>query len=327
MTFVDKPVLAEDKAVVAHVHHESVFCEIIIFEILDYPADALIDAEQSFAIPAVKCVEIHLAVIHVVHAVPAITLLLDPVRFALVVFFGVSHAFRIFEFDVFVFAEVPFGRFEHGVNGFMRKIQHERLVRVAVVLHPVQHIVGEQVRNVALAFYFFAVNVKSGIEIDALSSEADPLVETGPGFVAGAAHVPFAHKGGLPAGFLQILGEEACAFRHACVIIDNTVFVGILAGQDAGTAGRAQSRRNGGVFYISAFASHTVHVRSFEEFGFIEKAHEVVAVIVAKDKDDVARFSAGIGCRLCDSRFDSKRKSCRGQSQCLQKLSAIGCLE
>jgi len=147
----------------------------------------------------------------------------------------------------------------------------------------------------AFAFYLLAVDIKSGIKIDALPSEADPLIEAGPWFIAGAAHVPFAHESGLPAGLLQILLKEACSFRHAGVIVDDAMFMSVLACQDTGAAGRTKSRRNGGIFYVSAFASHTVHVRSFEEFGFIEKAHKIVAMIVAEDKDDVSGFFAGIG--------------------------------
>jgi len=190
VTFVDKPVLTEYKAIVAHVHYECVFGKIIIFEILDDPADTLVNAEQGFTVPAVKCIEVHLAMIHMVYAVPTVALLFDPIRFALVVFFGISHALWILEFDFFVFTEVPLGRFEHGVNGFMRKVQHERLVRVTVVFDPVQRVVREQVGDMALAFYFLAVDVKNRIEIDTLASKADPLIETGPGFVAGNVCLP-----------------------------------------------------------------------------------------------------------------------------------------
>jgi len=238
MPFVDKPVFAKNEAVVTHVHNEGLFGEIVAFEVLNNAADALIDTEQSFAITTVKSVEVHLAVVHVVHAVPTIALLFDPAGFAFVVFFSVSHALGIFEFDIIVFAMVSFGRFEHGVNGFMGEIEEERPVLVAVVLEPVESVIGEQVGDVALAFHAFAIDVEGGIEIDTLAFEADPFVETGTWFVAGVTHVPFAHEGGLPAGFLQVLGKKAGTCRDAAVIVNDTVSMGELAGEDTGAAGR-----------------------------------------------------------------------------------------
>jgi len=91
---------------------------------------------------------------------------------------------------------------------------------------------------VTLAFDAFAVDIEGGIEIDALSFEADPFVEAGTWFVAGVAHVPFAHEGGLPAGFLQVLRKEAGACRDAAVIVNDTVSMCELAGEDTCAAGR-----------------------------------------------------------------------------------------
>ncbi len=89
----------------------------------------------------------------------------------------------------------------------------------------------------ALAFYLFAIDVEGRIGIDALTFKADPFVKAGTWFVAGMTHVPFAHEGGLPAGFLQILGKEAGTCRYSAIIVNNTVSMGKLACEDTGATG------------------------------------------------------------------------------------------
>ena len=92
------------------------------------------------------------------------------------------------------------------------------------------------------AFYLFAIDVEGRIEIDPLAFKAYPFVKAGTRFVAGVTHVPFTHKGGLEAGFLQILDKEAGTYRYSCIIVNDTVSMGKLAGEDTGATRRAKSR-------------------------------------------------------------------------------------
>ena len=175
MPLVDQAVLAEAEAVVAHVEDQRGFGLPHLLEAIQHPADAVVDAQQRLAVAPVERVEIHLAVVHVVHAVPTVALLLDPVRLAAVVLLGVGHARGVFEWCVLVLVEVPLGGLEHRVHRLVREVQEERLL--AVLLQPLHGVVGQLVRDVLRGLDLFAVDVEHAVVVFALAAEADPLVE------------------------------------------------------------------------------------------------------------------------------------------------------
>ena len=138
-----------------------------------------------------------------------------------------------------------------------------------------------------------AVDVESpvgaGAEIVSLAAEANPVVEARLGLVGFSAHVPFADEGGVVAGLLEILREEARALWCRHVVVDDFVPVHVLAGEDPRPAGRAERGGDEGVFEMDAAAGKGVDVRSFDK-GMPAEAEDVVAEIVDEDEDDVAGF-------------------------------------
>ena len=223
VALVDQAVLTEAEAVVAHVHHERRIGLSDLFEALHHAADTLVDAQQRLAIAFVEGIEVHVAVVHVVHAVPAIALLLDPGGLAPVVGLGIGHARGIVELDVLVSAQVPLGRLEHGVDRLVREVQEEGFV--AVLLEPLDGVVGQLVGDMLPGPHSLAVNVELAIVVLALAPEADPFVEPRSRRVGAMAHVPLAHERGLVAELLKVLREESQTRADIGLVVDDAMLV------------------------------------------------------------------------------------------------------
>ena len=71
-------------------------------------------------------------------------------------------------------------------------------------------------------------------------------------------------------------------------VVDDAVRMGILAGQEAGAAGRTERRGDEGVAESDAFAGDAIDVRCFGE-GMPGAAEFVPAEVVNQDEDDVGR--------------------------------------
>jgi hypothetical protein len=86
--------------------------------------------------------------------------------------------------------------------------------------------------------------------------------------------------------------EEDNVLANGRLVIYDAMFMRELPRQDRSPTGRAETRRDEGVTNVSAFARHAIHVWRFKKRGRIQKAHEVVAMIVAKDENDVPGIPA-----------------------------------
>ena len=179
------------------------------------------------------------------------------------------------------------------MHRFVRQIQEKRLRRVGPVLQPLQRLVGQHVGRVAGNRFPASVDIQHRIEVLALATETDPVVETRLRGISVVAHVPLADKGGRVAGLLQILGKEHCPLRHGPLVVDHAMMMHVLAGQDGRAAGRAQGRADKGVDQVCAFGRHAIQVRCFQELGIAgQEAQEVVAVVVAEHQHDIPRRGA-----------------------------------
>ena len=129
--------------------------------------------------------------------------------------------------------EVLVVRVPRAVRGLVVAHQEERLV-LGPVLEEVDRQIGDDVGHVALDLPAARGLEEGRVVIDALARQDRPAVEAG----RVAAQVPLADHARMVAGRLQVLGDgrlravEAVEHRHA-------VLVAVLAGQDAGPAGRA----------------------------------------------------------------------------------------
>lgn len=161
---------------------------------------------------------------------------------------------------------------------------------------PLDGLVGQDIRIVALEGLAPAVDVKLRIEVGALALEADPVVKAGTRFVVVVAHVPLADVGGAVAGFLEVLGEEDGSLGDGALVVDHPVVVHVLAGQDRGPAGGAEGRADEGVGEVSSFLGEPVEGRGFQPLrGIRVEAHEVVAMVVAENEDNVWWIGGGKG--------------------------------
>ena len=130
-------------------------------------------------------------------------------------------------------------------------------------------------------------------EIGALAAEANPPVETGLGLIAPSAHMPLAEEARSVTCLLQVFGEEAGSRRNWGVIVDNFVLMGVLAGEDRSTAGRAERRRDEGVLAVDSLARHRIHVWGHWELLGLHETHRVVAMVVRENEQDIAALAAG----------------------------------
>ena len=179
------------------------------------------------------------------------------------------------------------------VDRLVAEVEEEGVVGGAF-LEPLDGLVGQDVRVVALEGLAPAIDVELRIEVGALSLEADPVVEAGARFVVVVAHVPLAHVGGAVTGLLEVLREEDGSLGDGALVVDHAVVVHVLAGQDGGPAGGTEGRADEGVGKVSPFLGEPVEGRGLQPLGGIGvEAHEVVAMVVAENEDDVGRLGGG----------------------------------
>ena len=147
--------------------------------------------------------------------------------------------------------------------------------------------VGQQVGRIALVLGPHAVDVQRRVGVRTLAPKRHPVLEPRPRVVAGAAHVPFAHEGGLVSGGLQPDRERRQIRGHRGAVVEHLVGVRIETRQDRRTARRAERRGDECVLEQDALLGQAVEVRRLE----VRVAHTkpVEPLIVGEDEDDVAR--------------------------------------
>ena len=259
--FVDQAVFAEGEAVVAHIEDEGGIEFAALLEYGEDATDAFVDRAEGFGVALVILGAVEGRVVGVIDAVPAVALGLDP--HGPVGRVG-GEGRRGDELLVLEFALVAIGGDELGVNGFVRKIEE---IRLLLLFNELDGVVGEFVGDVAFLRHCFAVDVEAirAGEVGALAAEGDPPVEAGLGGIGFATHVPLAYEGGFVTGFLEVAGEEGGAFGDGGVVVDDLMFVGVFAGEDAGAGRGAEGGGDESVFEMGAVAGEGIEVGRFEE--------------------------------------------------------------
>lgn len=302
LPLVNKPVLAQHKAVVAHVDDQGVLGQPLLLQEVQHPGNALVDPHQGLAVlgdDLLQVLRVVIAVVvHMLDPVPAVALLAHPIGLAFVVGLDVLHRLGSRDVGPGVLPLVALGRGELGVHGLVGQVGEERLVLLAP-FDPVEGVVGQQVGDVAVHLPALPVDVQGGVLVDALAPEAHPAVKAGFGVVAGPADMPLAEKGGLVAGLLQLGGEKGRALPDWVGIVDGPVAERVLPGQDRGPGGGAQGGGHKGVGQVRPLAGHPVHARGLQERrGLRVEAHVVVAVVIAQNENHVLWL--GLNRRNCE---------------------------
>ena len=127
-----------------------------------------------------------------------------------------------------------------------------------------------------------------GGQVRSLAGEADPMVESGTGFVAETAHVPLAHQRGPVTGGLQEFREGSGTGPKRRIVVDDAVVVHVLPGQNGGPARRTQRCRDHRVLEENAAFRQRIQVGRIEHG--VEETQFVVTLIVHQDEDDVGRI-------------------------------------
>ena len=89
--------------------------------------------------------------------------------------------------------------------------------------------------------------------------------------------------------WVRLRDVRGVAQAHRTLIVDHSVAKGVQPGQDRSAARRAERGCDKRVLEMHAFAGHPVHPRRLDK-RMIHKAHRIIAMVVAQDKDDIARL-------------------------------------
>ena len=163
----------------------------------------------------------------------------------------------------------------------------EGSVLVALVVKPVDGFVGDDVGDVA-AFSHRVVRHgdEVGIVVVSLFRHDVPVVKTG----GKADEVPFSDDGSLIARFLEEFGHGLLrAVEDAVFVVGESVFVGVLAGEHAGSGGSGERVGDVGVDELDSVGSDAVKVGR-ADVGFVVAAHHLRGVVIGHDIDDVVAF-------------------------------------
>ena len=190
-----------------------------------------------------------------------------------------------------------------------------------VVAYEVDGVVGQYVGGVKfrIELYALAVDVQYRVVVGPLSAESLPMVESGLGHVVLIAHVPFAEEGGAVSVLLEVLRKKDQIVGLRRLIVHDGMGVRKQTGEDGGPARRGERCGHERIFQAGAFAGHAVERRGLQPRNGSREPHEVVAVVVAEDKDDVPRFFAVAGDRNRGGRFGCclrNGKDCEACGQC-----------
>ena len=318
---VDQTVLAELKAVVRREHEQGLFQQAPLFQCLDDPAHAVVHAAHRLRVVHGELLEVDRVVVQAVDAVPAPPLRLDPVRLALVVLVPVRHRHGRRIPLPGIAAEMAFRGPERRMHRLVRNVEQERRLLPFSAGQKVQRVVRDQIRGVALPRHAFTVDVEGLVVVQALARERDPAVESGPGGVGRAAHVPLADEGGPVARALEFLREGRRLRIQPRAVVQDAVPVGVLTGEDRGAARRAQRRGHERVLEQHALRDQAVEVRRLEE-RVAERRRGVETLVVDQDEDDV-RPLGGPGRRRDQQRRHASRGQERSDTRCRHPSSLI----
>ena len=199
---------------------------------------------------------------------PAVALIAHPARTARLLVRRVRLALRRLQARRGQRALVALRRDEVRVDALVRQV-HEEGPRLVARLQPVERVVGQLVRDVALLRHLPAVDVQpvGRRQVGALAPEADPAIEPGLRSPIVVPHVPLAEEPGLVAGPLQVLREVGRPGRHRRVVVDHLVLVRVQPGEDARPARRAQGGRHERVLQVDAGPGDAVEAAASSRSG------------------------------------------------------------
>ena len=177
------------------------------------------------------------------------------------------------------------------VRGLLLAHQHEGLALVAG-LDPVHRSIGGDVRHVAGGLDNPLRRLHRWIVVDALALQDLPVVKP----LRVAVEVPLSDEGGLVAGGAEQLRESRLgAVEDGVGVVIETVQVGILAGQDDGTARTADRVRDEGPVEAHALLGDAVDVGRLDQLaGIPVRADGLISMVIGIDEDDV-RLLGGRG--------------------------------
>ena len=166
------------------------------------------------------------------------------------------------------------------MNSLVVYHQAERAILVALIFEPVETEVGDNVSDVTMPLNCVAVHFYGvGIVVIALSRHYFPLVEAG----RKALEVPFSEDGSLVAGFPEQLWESGLStVEHAGSVVGEPVFMTMLTGEHASSAGTAKRVGNETIGENHAVAGNTVEIRSVSET-LVVAAHHLRRMVVGHD--------------------------------------------
>ena len=173
------------------------------------------------------------------------------------------------------------------VNGLVVNQYAERFVLVALSLHPVDALIGDNVGEVAFMLYGIAVHLnESRIVVIALTGNDFPHIEA----CGQALQMPFAEESSLIARALQHLGESGLrGVEHASGVVGKAVGVAVLAGEHTGATRSAER-----VGHITACESHTVLGNAVEigcmHISLVVATHHLRRMVVGHDVHYVKRL-------------------------------------
>jgi hypothetical protein len=114
------------------------------------------------------------------------------------------------------------------------------------------------------------------------------VIKARPGLVMIMPHVPFPNERRLIACLLKHLGKESSALGHWALIVHHAMMMHILTGQDRGPAWAAEGGGHKSMAQVHAPGCHPIQVGGLEKVRtLIHETHEIIAVIVTQDEDDV----------------------------------------
>ena len=186
--------------------------------------------------------------------------------------------------EIVVPAEVPDRRRPLAVWRLVLRHEEERPVLVSLP-QPLDRTIGDQIGDIPALDLFPRGRDHRRVVVDPLARKDLPVVEAG----RIAPQVPLANHRRLPAGLLQHLGEGRLGRVEPAVgVVVEAVLVGVLAGEDRGSARPTDRVGDQAAIEPHPLAGEPVDVRRLEEVPRLAVGRQRLAgQIVGEDEEDI----------------------------------------
>ena len=124
----------------------------------------------------------------------------------------------------------------HAMGRLVVHQKTERFVFVALVLHPIDGQIGNDIGDIALALQFFPIAKEIGVVVIALVDEDIPIVKPG----GQRSQMPFANHGRLIARALQEFRKSLLIAVKSFRVIRKPIGVAVFSREHAGTRRAAE---------------------------------------------------------------------------------------